>query len=94
VKENIAKEKLRVMDIIKENASLVITIGGFCWIVIQFVILPIREMQFQMNDVLNNHLKTIQDEMIIATEERKQQSASLQNLSEQIVRLQTIIEKQ
>lgn len=92
VKENLAKEKLRVMDIIKENAGLVISVGGFVWLIFQFVIIPIKSMEFNMNDILNNHLKTIQTEMTTATAEREEQSKQIQMLSEQIVRLTTLIE--
>lgn len=93
MKENIAKEKLRIIDTLKENTSLVITIIGVVWIVFQFVIIPIQEMRFQINNILDNHLKTIQDQMTAATTERELQGKQLQALSEQIVRLTTILEK-
>jgi hypothetical protein len=92
MKENVAKEKLRVIDIIRENAALIVSVGGFVWLIFQFLIIPVREMQFQMSDVLNNHIKTIQDQMVIATAEREMQSKQLALLSEQIVRLTTLIE--
>jgi hypothetical protein len=93
MKENVAKEKLRVIDIIKENAALIVSVGGFIWLIFQFLIIPVKQMQFQMDDVLNNHLKTIQDQMVVATEERKAQGEQLNALSEQITRLTVLIEK-
>jgi hypothetical protein len=93
MKENTAKEKLRVIDIIRENAALIVSVGGFVWLIFQFLIIPVKEMQFQMNDVLNNHLKTIQDNLIIATAEREAQGKQLNALSEQIARLTVLIEK-
>lgn len=94
MKENKAEEKLRVIDIIKENAALVFSVGGFVWIIFQFVIVPINQLQYQMGDILNNHIKTIQDNLIIATAEREAEAKQINALSEQIIRLQTIIEKQ
>ena len=93
MKENIAEEKLRIIDILKENTSLVITIVGITWILFQFVIIPIQEMKFQVDNILDNHIKTIQDEMIIATAERKAQTQQMQQLSEQIVRLTTLLDQ-
>ena len=93
VKENIAKEKLRIIDTLKENAALVISVGGFVWLIFQFVIIPLNQLQYQVGDILNNHIKTIQDNLIIATAEREAESKQIAALSEQIVRLQTLIEK-
>lgn len=93
MKENVAKEKLRIIDTLKENTSLVITIVGAVWVVFQFVIIPIQQMKFQVDNILDNHLKTIQDQMTIATTERTEQGKQLQALSEQIVRLSTLLEK-
>ena len=93
MKENIAEEKLRIIDILKENTSLVITIVGITWILFQFVIIPIQEMKFQVDNILDNHIKTIQDEMTVATTERKAQTQQMQQLSEQIVRLTTLLDQ-
>jgi hypothetical protein len=92
MKENIAKEKLRVIDTIKENAALVISVGGFVWLIFQFIIIPLNALQYQVGDILNNHLKTIQDSETRATAEREAQGKQLTALSEQIIRLQTIME--
>jgi hypothetical protein len=83
-----AAEKLRVIDILKENATMVIAIGGFVWMIYSFVLLPLKNMEFQMSDVLNNHLKTIQDEQIAASTERKEQRELLNIMNENLVRLQ------
>lgn len=93
MRENIAKEKLRIIDVLKENTSLVITIVGITWIIFQFVIIPIQQMKFQVDNILDNHLKTIQDEMTEAKTERDAQGKQLTALSEQIIRLTTLIEK-
>lgn len=92
VKENIAKEKLRVIDTIKENAGLVLSVGGFVAIIFQFIIVPLNQLQYQVGDILNNHIKTIQDSEIEATSEREAQGKQLTALSEQIIRLQTLME--
>lgn len=91
--ENNAKEKLRVIEIIKENATAIIVIVGLTWGFIQTVILPIKQIQFQMEDILNNHIKTIQDQMIIATQDRDEQGKKIDELVAQLIRLQTTIEK-
>lgn len=91
-KENIAKEKLRIIDTLKENATLVISVGGFVWLIFQFVIIPLNNLQYQVGDIINNHIKTIQDSEVEAKTEREIQGRQLTALSEQIVRLQTIIE--
>jgi hypothetical protein len=91
--EQIAKEKLRIVDVVKENAGMVITIVGLVWVLIQLIVLPIKALEYSTSDIINNHLKTIQDEQVIATEERKNQSEKLTELSNQIVRLQTLIEE-
>jgi hypothetical protein len=93
MKENKAEEKLRVMDIIRENTGLVISIGGFVYIIFQFVILPIYKLQYQVTNILDNHLATIQTEMTVASAEREEQGKQLTALSEQIIRLQTLLEK-
>lgn len=94
MKENKAAEKLRIIDTIKENAALVLSVGGFVWMIFQFVIVPLNNLQYQVGDILNNHLKTIQDETTEAKTERQLQREQLQAVSEQIVRLTTLIEKQ
>lgn len=88
MKENKAEEKLRVIDIIKENATMVLTIGGFMWIIYSFIILPITQLQYQVGNIINNHLKTIQDEQVSASQERKVQGIIINTLNENIVRLQ------
>ena len=92
MKQENAKEKLRVIDIIKENASLVISIGGFVYLLFQFIILPVAKLQYQVTNILDNHLATIQIELTEAKAEREAQGKQLTILSEQIVRLQVIIE--
>lgn len=90
---NQAAEKLRVIDTIKENAGLVLSIGGFVWLVFQFLILPIQQLKYQVGNILENHLATIQTELTTATAERSEQGRQLTALSEQIVRLQVLLEK-
>jgi hypothetical protein len=92
MKESQAREKLRIMDTIKENAGAVISIGGFVWLVFQFLVIPVYKLQFQMQNILDNHLATIQTELTTATAEREEQGKQLTALSEQIVRLQVLIE--
>lgn len=92
MKENRAEEKLRVIDTIKENASLVIAIGGFTWLIFQFLIIPIYRLQYQVGNILDNHLATIQTELIEAKTERDAQGKQLTALSEQIIRLATQLE--
>jgi len=92
MKQENAKEKLRVIDIIKENANLVISIGGFVYLLFQFIILPVAKLQYQVTNILDNHLATIQIELTEAKAEREAQGKQLTILSEQIVRLQVIIE--
>ena len=91
--QNKAAEKLRIVDVIKENTGLVLSIGGFIWLVFQFLILPMQEMRFQINNILDNHLATIQTELTSAKSERDKQGKQLITLSEQIIRLQILIEK-
>lgn len=93
MKENIAKEKLRMIDIIRENAGMVVSIGGFVYLMFQFIILPIYQLQFKVNNILDNHLATIQTELTEAKTERDIQGKQLTALSEQLVRLQTLMEK-
>jgi hypothetical protein len=93
MKENKAEEKLRVVDIIKENTGLVISIGGFIWLMFQFVILPIYKLQYDVANILGNHLATIQTQLTEAKSEREAQGKLLISLSEQIIRLQILIEK-
>jgi hypothetical protein len=90
--ENKAEEKLRILDVIRENAGLVISIGGFVYLMFQFIIMPIYELQFKVSNILENHIKTIQDNLIVATSERDAQGKQLTALSEQIIRLTTIVE--
>lgn len=93
MKENIAKEKLRMIDIIRENAGMVVSIGGFVYLMFQFIILPIYQLQFKVSNILDNHLATIQTELTEAKTERDIQGKQLTALSEQLVRLQTLMEK-
>lgn len=94
VKENIAEEKLRVIDIIKENATTLIFITGIVWSIVSFVVLPIKQLEFSVSTILNNHLKTIQDEQIRATIERKEQKEISIEIQKELVKLQTIIGNQ
>lgn len=89
-----AKEKLRIIDVIKENAALAVTIGGFIWVLISMVILPIKQLEYQVGDIINNHLKTIQDEYTVASQERKEQGEMIKELTAQVIRLQTLLENQ
>lgn len=93
MKENIAKEKLRMIDIIRENAGMVVSIGGFVYLMFQFIILPIYQLQFKVSNILDNHLATIQTELTEAKTERDIQGKQLTALSEQLVRLETLMEK-
>jgi hypothetical protein len=93
MKQSNASEKLRVIDIFKENASMVIAIGGFCWIIYSSIITPIKSLEFSVGDIIGNHLKTIQDEQVTATEERKSQTEKLDKLSGELIRLTTILEQ-
>lgn len=90
--ENRAEEKLRIVETLKENAGMILSIGGFMWMIFQFVIIPMNKMQYQINNVLDNHLATIQTELTEAKIERDFQGKQLTTLSEQIVRLQTLME--
>lgn len=92
VKENIAKEKLRIMDTIKENAGVVLSVGGFTWLIFQFLIIPMVRLQDAVTNILDNHLATIQIELTEAKTQRDLQGKQLTALSEQIVRLQTLME--
>lgn len=91
--ENKALEKFRIQNVLKENATSVLAIGGFIWLIYSMVILPIKELEYNVGDIIGNHLKTIQDEQIIATAERKAQSDKLDNLSGDIIKLTTILEQ-
>lgn len=88
MKENKAEEKLRIVNAIRENATSVLAIGGFVWLLYSFIIIPIKTLEFATSDIINNHLKTIQDEQMVATTERSAQTAQLNALSESIIRLQ------
>jgi hypothetical protein len=92
MKEDYAKEKLRIIDTLKENVGMIISVGGFMWLIFQFVIIPMNQMSFQIENILDNHLATIQTELTEAKTERDFQGKQLTNLSEQIIRLQTIME--
>lgn len=92
--QNKAEEKLRIIDTIKENASMIIIIVGVIWAIVQTIIIPLKSLEFGQNDILNNHLKTIQDEMIVATQERKVQGEKIDALNSQLVRLETILEQE
>lgn len=93
MKQLTASENLGVVKIIKENAGMVISIGGFIYLMFQFIILPIYQLQFKVNNILDNHLATIQTELTEAKTERDIQGKQLTALSEQLVRLQTLMEK-
>jgi hypothetical protein len=93
MKENKAEEKLRIIDVIKENSAAVIAIGGFIWIVYSAIVLPIKALEYQVGDIIGNHLKTIQDEQVTATAERKAQTEMLMDISSKLIRLETIVGK-
>ena len=93
MKERVAEEKLRVIDIIKENAGAVISIGGFVYLIFQFLIMPVYKLQFQVANILDNHLATIQTELTVATAERKAQTEQLNVLQAQVIKLTTILEQ-
>ena len=88
-----AEEKLRVMDIIRENAALVLSIGGFVYIIFQFVIIPINNLQYQVGDILNNHLKTIQDALVSEAALREQETEKMDEMAKEIVKLETLLSK-
>ena len=92
MKAPIAQEKLRIIDTIKENAGMVLTIGAAVYTIFQFLILPIYSLTFKVDNILDNHLATIQTELTEAKTERDLQGKQLTALSEQIVRLQVLIE--
>ena len=92
MQENRAEEKLRIVDTIKENVGMIISIGGFMWLIFQFVIIPMNRMQYQIENILDNHLATIQAELTEAKVERDFQGKQLTTLSEQIIKLQAIME--
>ena len=93
MKEQIAREKLTIIDTIKENASMVLSIGGFVYLIFQFVIMPVAKLQYQVGNILDNHLATIQTELTAAKAERDAQGKQLTALSEQIIRLTTKLDK-
>ena len=93
IKENIAEEKLRVLDIIKDNAMTFIFITSIVWSMVSFVIIPIKQLEYSVDAILNNHLKTIQDEQVRATVERKEQKELMIDIQKELVKLQTILEK-
>ena len=92
MKEQQAEEKLRIIDTIKENAGLVITIGGFVWLMFSFIIIPIYKVQYDVANILDNHLATIQTELTEAKAERKAQGVVLENLTANVIRLQATLE--
>lgn len=92
MEENKAEEKLRIIETIKENVGMIISIGGFMWLIFQFVIIPMNRLQYQIENILDNHLATIQTELTEAKAERDMQGKQLTALSEQIIRLQTIMQ--
>jgi hypothetical protein len=91
---NNSSEKLRVIDILKENSTMVIAIGGFVWVIYSTIIIPIKTLEYQTGDIIGNHLKTIQDEQVTATAERKSQTDKLDKLSSDLIRLTVILEQQ
>ena len=91
--ENKAEEKLRVITIIKENSAMFIAIGGFIWIIYSMVIMPIKALEFQVSDIIGNHLKTIQDEQVEATAERKAQMVILNDTSARLIKIETLLEQ-
>ena len=92
MKEPLAQEKLRIIDTIKENAGLVLSVGGFIYLLFQFLVIPMVRLQDAVTNILDNHLATIQVELTEAKTERDLQGKQLTALSEQIVRLQTLME--
>lgn len=91
--ENKASEALRITKIFKENIATVITIGGFMWLLFSNVVKPIQQLEYSVGDIIGNHLKTIQDEQVVATAERKAQTDKLDKLSGELIRLTTILEQ-
>jgi len=91
--ENISAEKLRILDVIKENAMTFIFIAGLMWSVISFVVLPIKQLEYSVGTILNNHLKTIQDHQIIATQERKQSTEVILQIQKELIKIQVHLEK-
>lgn len=92
MQEHEAKEKLTIIATLKENIGVVISIGGFIYLIFQFLIMPVAKLQYQVGNILDNHLATIQTELTEAKTERDIQGKQLNALSEQIVKLQTIME--
>ena len=93
MRENKAAEKLSVLVILKENAAMIIAIGGFIWVIYSSVILPIKNLEYQVGDILNNHLKTIQNEQVKATAERAAEADQINKANEKLVKLETILEQ-
>ena len=91
-KENIAEEQNRVNKYFKENFLTIIFICGITWTLIQMVIIPIKQLEWEVSNDMNNHFKTIQDNEIIATQERKEESNKIDNLTAQVIRLQAIMD--
>jgi len=91
--ENKAAEKLRIIDTIKENAAMCIAIGGFVWLLYSMVIMPIQALEYQVGDIIGNHLKTIQDEQVTATAERKAQSILITNTNDRLIKIETLLDE-
>ena len=92
MKETEAREKLNIIGVMKENTGMVISIGGFVYLLFQFVVMPIAKLEYKVSNILDNHLATIQTELTEAKTERDMQGKQLTALSEQLVRLSTQLE--
>ena len=91
--EEQAEEKLRIIDVIKENAAMILSLGGFLWLLFSYIVSPIQSLQYQVGDILNNHMKTLQDNMVTQTTVAEEQAKQIRALSEAVVRLTVEIEQ-
>lgn len=89
--ENEAKETLKIMDIFKNSIVQIISIIVIIWSVFSLMILPIKQLEYSVGTILNNHLKTIQDEQITSNAEIKLQGEQLDQIQNQITELSTIV---
>lgn len=92
MKENISSEKLRILDAIKENAMSFIFIAGLMWSFISFVVLPIKQLEYSVGTILNNHLKTMESQQLILTEESKQQREIMTQIQKELIKVQVQLE--
>ena len=88
-----AAEKLRVLDILKEYGAGILAIGSFMFMIFSYVILPIKNLDYQVTDIIGNHLKTIEDEQITATEERRQQTDKLELNNVRLTKIEVLLEQ-